>query len=280
MIATVLGLMVTGATLALLAAVADARAQEAAPLELAVTGFEQRLGSELPLDLVLSDAEGKATRLGDLFGHKPVILSLNYFHCPDLCPLMLEGLMRSLRDVPASVGEEFSVVVVSIDPNETAALAAQKKQELVSLYGRPGAAAGWHFLVGAPLVVQLLAQAVGLHYVFDSARNEYAHPLGVVVVTPQGQIARYLFGLEIPARDLRFALVETSDNHIGSLTDRVALLCYHYDPLSGKYSSIALDAARWVGLASMAGLGLFLISLWRRELAPRRGSELRVDRRA
>ena len=236
--------------------------------------------NSLPLDLVLSDEQGQALRLGELFAHKPVILSLNYFHCPELCPLMLEGLARSLRDAPGSAGEEFEVVVVSIDPNETTALAAQKKQELLSLYGRSGTASGWHFLVGAPLVILLLAQSAGLRYAYDAARNEYAHPLGVMLVTPQGQIGRYLFGLDIPARDLRLALLKTTEGHTGSLADQVALLCYHYDPLSGKYSLIALDAARWVAVGSMTGLGLFLLFLWRHEPAPQPDSALSDDRKA
>lgn len=246
------------------------RAQAPPPVAVAAAGFDQRLDNLLPLDLQFSNEAGQTVRLSDYVADRPVLLTFNYFHCTDLCPLMLEEVAKSLRELDFSLGGEYRVLTVSIDPNETTSEAMQKKHELLSLYGRSDADAGWHFLLGAPTVLSVLAEAAGLRYQYDGVNNDYVHPLGVLVLTPQGRIARYLYGLDIPARDLRLALVEASQGRIGTRIDQVALLCYHYDPVTGTYSNIALKVAQWIGVATVAALALFLGSLWRADIRSHR----------
>lgn len=248
------------------ASVTPSVAQGPQPAAVAEAGFDQRLDAALPLDLEFRDEAGETVRLGDLVRERPVLLSFNYFHCTDLCPLMLEQLAKTLGQLDLTLGEQYSVVTVSIDPAETTQEAAQKKQDLLALYGHAAPAGGWHFLLGAPTVLSVLAQAAGLRYSYDAGTKQYVHPLGLLVLTPQGRIARYLYGLDIPARDIRLALIEASQGQIGSPLDQVALLCYHYDPLSGTYSAIAFDIARWVGMASVAALVVFLGALWRHDV--------------
>jgi protein SCO1/2 len=258
-------LLVVAALVVLLGLAEPARAQPPPPAAAAAAGFDQRLNNALPLQLVFQNDHGAPLRLADLFTGKPVILTFNYFRCTNLCPLMLEELARSLRDIDFGIGQDFQVISVSIDPTDTTMAASQKKADLLGLYARPGADDGWHFLLAAPTVLQVLAQAAGLRYAYDTRSREYIHPLGVLVLTPDGRIARYLYGLDISARDLRLALVEASQGTIGTAADQLALLCFHYDPASGSYSALAFEAARWVGIATVAGLGLFLASLWRKE---------------
>ena len=252
-------------------------AQSPQPAVVIDAGFDQRLDNMLPLDLEFQNDQGRTVRLGDYIKDRPVLLSFNYFHCIDLCPVMLEELAKSLNQLDFNLNEQFAVITVSIDPSETTREAADKKQALVSLYGRDGASEGWHFLLGAPTVLGVLAQAAGLRYQYDAGTKQFVHPLGLLVLTPQGRIARYLYGLDIPARDIRLALIEASEGKIGSPLDQVALLCYHYEPLSGTYSAMAFDLARWVGVASVAGLALFLGSLWRHEAASRVRTEAAAE---
>jgi protein SCO1/2 len=263
-------LLATVALLLLLHPPSTARAQAPPPVAVAAAGFDQRLDNLLPLDLQFHNEAGQTVRLSDYVADRPVLLTFNYFHCTDLCPLMLDEMAKTVRELDFSLGGEYRVLTVSIDPNETTAEAMQKKHELLALYGRPDAEAGWHFLLGAPTVLNVLAQAAGLRYQYDGANNDYVHPLGVLVLTPQGRIARYLYGLNIPARDLRLALVEASQGRIGTRIDQVALLCYHYDPVTGTYSNIALQIAQWIGVATVAALALFLGSLWRTDILSHR----------
>lgn len=258
-------LAVVALLMLLLLAPLPTHAQAPPPVAVAAAGFDQRLDHLLPLDLPFRNEAGQTVRLSDYVADRPVLLTFNYFHCTDLCPLMLEEMAKTLRELDFGLGSEYRVLTVSIDPNETTAEAMQKKNELLSLYGRSGDA-GWHFLLGAPTVLSVLAQAAGLRYQYDGANNVYVHPLGVVVLTPQGRIARYLYGLDIPAGDLRLALVEASQGRIGTPIDQVALLCYHYDPVTGTYSNIALKVAQWIGVATVAALALFLGSLWRADI--------------
>jgi protein SCO1/2 len=185
---------------------------------------------------------------------------------------MLEELTKSLRDLDFTIGSEYRVVTISIDSAETTSDAVQKKQDLLALYDRADAAVkDWHFLLAAPPVLTVLAQAAGLHYTYNGQSNEYVHPLGVLVLTPQGKIARYLYGLSIPVKDIRLALLDAAQGQIGTPVDRLALLCYHYDAMTGRYTSIVLDATRWIGVATMIVLSLFLGSLWRSEIIKARG---------
>jgi len=232
--------------------------------------YEQKLDEQVPLDVTFRDEGGRMVQLGDYFGERPVILSLGYLECPMLCPIVREELVISLQELEFDAGNHFDVLVVSIDPGETASIAASKKEHIVQLYGRPGTADGWHFLTGSPASIEQLTQAVGFHYEYDAARDEYAHPSGIVVLTPEGKISRYFYGIMYPAKDLRLGLVEASANKIGSAVDQLLLLCYHYDPVTGQYTFAILTVLRLLGLATVMVVGIGLFILFRRnpELKP------------
>lgn len=247
-----------------LLAAAPARAQSGVPPMLRDVGIDQRLNQQAPLDLVFRDESGRTVALRDYFGQRPVILSLVYYNCPMLCTLVLNGLLRSMRALPLNAGQEYDVVTVSFDPRETPALAAAKKQAYVERYGRAGAAQGWHFLTGDEPAIQQLTRAVGFRYKFDPATGQFAHASGIMVLTPQGRLARYFYGVEYSTRDIRLALVEASANKIGTPADQVLLFCFHYDPATGKYGFAIMNALRAAGLATMLGLVALVWSLSRR----------------
>jgi protein SCO1/2 len=240
-------------------------AQHRPPGLLAAVAFEQRLNAQVPPHLTFHDEAGRAVQLGDYLGQKPVILTLNYYNCPMLCPLVLEGLLRSLRALSFNIGDQFEVVTVSIDPAETAALAATTKARYVRDYGRPGIAAGWHFLTGEDASIQGVTQATGFRYAYDAAKREYAHAAGLMILTPQGRISRYLYGVEFSPRDLRLALVEASADRIGSPVDQLLLYCYQYDPATGRYSLVVTRALQIAGLITMLGLAGFMVVMFHRE---------------
>jgi protein SCO1/2 len=227
--------------------------------------IDQRLNEQVPDDLVFRDETGQLIRLGDYFGGKPIILVLSYYRCSMLCPTVLEGLVSSLRVLSLNVGDQFSIITVSFDPKDTPEIAAAKKEEYLRRYARPGAAEGWHFLTGEEASIERLTQAVGFHYAYDAKRDQYAHASGIILLTPQGKIARYFFGVEFAPRDLRLGLVEASANKIGSLVDQVMLLCYHYDPTTGKYSATVLNLVRLGGVLTVLALGTFMLVMWRRD---------------
>lgn len=226
-------------------------------------GFDQQLDAQVPLDLAFRDEIGRPVRLADYFGHKPIILVLAYYECPMLCSLVSNGLLRSLRTLSFDVGDQFNVVTVSFNPSEGSTLAAAKKKSYIERYGRIGAADGWHFLTGEEGPIRQLAEAVGFRYAYDVEKDQYAHATGIVVVTPQGRIARYFYGLEYPSRDLRLALVEASANTIGSAVDQVLLYCYQYDPATGKYGVLIMNVIRLAGLATVLTLGTFMAVMFR-----------------
>lgn len=228
-------------------------------------GIDQRLNEQVPLDLTFRDETGRSVQFGDYFGSRPVILTLNYYECPMLCSLILEGLVSSLRVLSFDIGDQFTVVTVSFDPGETPPLAAATKAKYLQRYARPGAAAGWHFLTGQEAAIERLAKAVGFRYTYDAQQDQYAHASGIVVLTPQGKIARYFYGIEYAPRDLRLGLIEAAANKIGSLADQILLFCYHYDPATGRYSTAVLNAVRVGGAATVLALGTFLVTMWRRE---------------
>ncbi len=218
------------------------------PVKFSDVHFDQRLDEQVPLDLNFRNERGQTVRLGDYFGNKPVILSLVYYECPMLCTQVLNGQVTSLREVSFNVGEQFNVVTVSFNPRETPALAAAKKEMYLSSYGRPGADQGWHFLTGDPKAIASLADSVGFHYVYDALLNQYAHASGIMVLTPQGRISRYFYGIDYSPRDLRLGLVEASAGKIGSPVDQIMLLCYHYDPTTGKYGVMVTNSLRIGGI--------------------------------
>ncbi len=232
-------------------------------------GFDQRLGERLPLDIELRDEEGRTVKLGDYFGRKPVVLSLVYYQCPMLCTLTLNGLSSALSVLQLDVGKEFEVVTVSFEPKDTPELAAAKKATYLKRYKRAGAEKGWHFLTGDTLSIMRLTQAVGFRYAWDERTRQWAHPAGIVVATPDGHLARYLYGVEYAPRDLRLALVEASAGKVGSPVDAVILYCYQYDPSSGRYSAAIMRLVRLGATLTLLGLGAFVVVMLRRERASR-----------
>jgi len=224
----------------------------------AKTGLEQKLGQALPLDVVLKDEKGAAFPVASVFGQKPVILNFVYYECPMLCNEVLNGLLKALRAMNLTAGKDFDILTVSIDPTETPALAQKKKDSYLSRYRRPEAAAGWHFLTGDEAAVRRLADAAGFRYTQVPDTEEYAHAAGIMVATPEGRLSRYFYGIEYSAKDLRLGLVEASGNKIGSLVDQLLLLCYHYNPATGKYGFAVTTALRVGGLATLGALGGFV----------------------
>jgi len=253
------------AALVLSLVAATAAAEDQRPPILREVGFDQRLGEAVPLDIVLRDETGREVRLGDYFGRRPVVLSLVYYECPMLCTLTLNGLASAMAPLSFDVGREFEVVTVSFEPRETPELAAAKKQSYLKRYKRPGAERGWHFLTGEPEELARLTRAVGFRYAWDERARQYAHPAGILVLTPEGRIARYLYGVEYAPKDLRFALVEASAGRIGSLVDTVALACYQYDPMTGRYGAAIMRIVRVGGVMTLLGLGSLLFVMLRRE---------------
>lgn len=228
-------------------------------------GIDQKLGAAVALDLPFVDETGREVRLGDFFGRKPVLLALVYYRCPMLCSQVLVGIVHALRGVSLVPGEDFEIVVVSIDPAETPDAAARKKASCVAEYGRASGAQGWHFLVGKEAAIRRLADDAGFRYVYDEGSNEFAHASGFFVLTPKGVLSRYFYGLEHSASDLRLALVESSEERIGSLVDQVLLLCFHYDPATGRYGFAIVNAIRLAGILTIAGIAFFLVTMLRRE---------------
>ncbi len=253
------------------AGLGTATAQTAADRVLQEVGFDQRLGDLVPLDLTFRDESGQPVRLSEYFGRRPVILALVYYECPMLCTLTLNGLASALKVLSFDVGKEFEVVTVSFNPQETPALAAAKKASYLQQYKRPGAAAGWHFLSGEESAIERLTQAVGFRYVYDPVQKEYAHATGIILLTPQGRIARYFFGVEFSPKDLRLGLIEASHNTIGTPVDQLLLYCFHYDPGTGKYSAVAMNIVRVAGVVTVLVLGTFMTVMFLRDRAKPQG---------
>jgi protein SCO1/2 len=240
------------------------------PAELDGVVFQQKLDSRVDLDLEFTDSSGETVVLRELFRGKPVVLSLVYFECPMLCTLELNGLLKAMRAMDLSAGEEYDVISVSFDPRETSALAARKKDEYMKQYTHAGfydrerLEEGWRFVTGTEENIRALADAVGFGYRFDEEKNLYRHPSGIVTLTPQGKVSRYQFGVEYSPRDLKFALMDASEEKIGSPVDAVMLYCFHYDPVTGKYGFVVMNALRLAGFATLALLiGFIGLSLWR-----------------
>ena len=233
------------------------------PPQLRGVGIDQRLNNQVPLDLKFRDETGQIVTLSSYFGKKPVILSLVYYSCPMLCTMAENGLLNALRDVKFNIGEQYQVVTVSIDPTETPEMALGKKAVYVGLYGRPGAKQGWHFLVGDEPSIRALAQAVGFHYNYIPETKQFAHATGIIVLTPQGKVSRYFYGILYPARDIRLALVEASNEKIGNPVDAVLLYCCEYDPVAGKYSMVISRVLRIAGVITLLCMGTLVFALSR-----------------
>jgi protein SCO1/2 len=227
--------------------------------------IEQHLDAPLPLDAVFKDEAGKEVRLEEYFGDQPVVLVLVQYRCPMLCNQVLGGVLKSSQAVPLEIGRDFQVVTVSFDAREGADLAREKKKHYVRAYRRPGGDAGWHFLTGEQRSIDRLAEAIGFRYHYDPKSDQFAHASGIVVATPDGRISRYFYGIEYPPHDLRLGLVESSAGQIGSPVDQVLLLCYHYDPLTGKYGLAIAGGLRVAGVLTICVLGGFLLVMVQRE---------------
>jgi protein SCO1/2 len=251
------------ALLTMLTDIGPVLAQDDLPQDLIKkVGFDQNLDAQLPLDLKFTDSAGQSVRLSDYFGDKPVILSLGYYECPMLCSLVRNSLFESLQKLEYfTAGEDYEVVVVSIDPAETPEIAETKRRVTVMSYGRSvdgqidESGRGWNFLVGDEDSIATLADAVGFRYTYDPKIDEYVHPSGIMVITPEGRISKYLYGIQYPALDLRLALVEAADNKIGTAVDQLLLTCYHYDPAEGQYSLFVTNLTRIAGIGTVAFIG-------------------------
>jgi protein SCO1/2 len=235
------------------------------PAELRNVGIDQKLNGRLPLDLHFRDETGRDIRLGELFGVRPVIITPVYYGCPMLCTQILNGLVSGLKPVPFTAGEQFDVLAVSFDPSERPELALKKKEGYVQRYGRAGSARGFHFLTGDEPSIKALTDALGFRYTYDPKSKQFAHASGLMIATPEGRISRYLYGVDYAPRDLRLALVEAADRKIGSPVDELLLFCYHYDPATGKYGSIAINFLRIAAAATVLAIAAFLTIMLRRE---------------
>jgi protein SCO1/2 len=235
------------------------------PMMVQGVGIDQNLNAQLPLELKFRDETGQTVRLGQYFRDKPVVLALVYYDCPGLCDLILNGLSHTMEQISLNVGTDYQVVTVSFNPKETWKLATAKKANYIEKYQRPGAKEGWHFLTGDEASIKSLADTVGFHYKYDPVNNQYAHASAIYVITPEGKISRYFYGIEYKPRDFRLGLVEASANKIGTTADQVLLFCYHYDPTTGKYGVAITEVTRVLGTATVLLLGGFVFIMLRRD---------------
>ena len=226
-------------------------------------GVQQNLNHQIPADLMFTDDLGRSVRLGDYFGKRPMILNLVYYNCPMLCGEVLSGLENSLRMMKFDVGKEFDVLTISFDPRETPEMAAHKKAEFLKRYKRTGAEQGWHFLVGRQDAIDALTNAAGFQYEYDEQTKSFAHASAIMVLTPDGRIAQYYYGIEYPPKDLRLGLVEAGQGKIGNVVDQLLLYCYHYDPEKGKYSAVVMRIVRLAGVGTILFLGALIFWLMR-----------------
>jgi protein SCO1/2 len=244
----------------------SANAQQATTLPiLSKVGITQNLNAQIPPDLKFRDETGKSVRIGDFFGRKPIVLSLVYFDCPALCTEVLNGELRTMKAISLDLGKDFEAVTVSFEPKDTPALAKAKRDVYAGQYGRPGAADHWHFLTGEQQSIDALTNVAGFQYAYDSSIRQYAHAAAIFVLTPDGRIDRYFYGVIYPARDVRLGLVEASEGKIGTSTDHALLYCYQYDPMTGKYGVVVMNVLRAAGGLTVLILGIFMTMMFLRE---------------
>src|SRR5579883_2600094 len=251
----------------LLSIAAVALAQQTLPPELQNIRIDQRLGSQVPLRTQFVDEHGSTVELGSLIHDRPVLLAMVYYECPMLCSQILSGVVSGLRPLALRSGRDFDVIAISINPAETRDEAISKKALYTRRYGD---ANGWHFLVGSEEAIRTVSDAVGFHYRYDPKTKMFIHASGVMILTPEGKISRYLYGVEYTPKDLKLALMESSNRRIGSPADQILLFCYHYDPATGKYGAIAMSSLRAASTLTIVALVIGLTILWRRELRERR----------
>jgi len=238
--------------------------QSGLPPALKEVAIDQKLNAQLPLDAVFRDEAGRTVQLREYFkGERPVILSLVFYECPMLCNQILNGLTGMMKGMSLKIGQDYDVLTVSFDPREGPELARRKKAGYVRSLNRPGAETGWHFLTGDEANIKRLTEAVGFRYHYDAKTDQFAHASGIMVLTPDGHVSHYFYGVEYAPRDVRLGLVEASAGRIGSPVDQILLYCYHYDPATGKYSWV-INVYRWGGALTVAGMATLLLFLWRR----------------
>lgn len=236
------------------------------PSALKNVGIEQKLGGQLPLEAKFKDENENIVELGSFFNKgKPVILALVYYECPMLCNEVLNGLTGSLKGISFDAGEDFDVVAISFDAreNDKPNLAKNKKQGYLERYNRPDSADGWHFLTGTQTEIDKVTKAVGFNYQFDEQSNQFAHAGGIMIVTPEGKISRYLYGIDYSPKDLKFSIMDSAQNKIGNPAEQLYLYCFHYDPSSGKYGLAILRVLRLLGVATLLGIGVMLLVFWK-----------------
>ena len=242
-----------------------AAAQSGLPAMVRNVGIDQKLNAQLPLELTFKDDTGQTVRLGQYFVRKPVVLALVYYECPMLCDMVLNGLVHSMEKMTLNVGRDFEIVTVSFNPQESWQLAQNKKTNYLEKFARPEAKEGWHFLTGQEAAIKQLADSVGFRYAYDPRTKQFAHASGVMVITPEGKVSRYFYGIQYEPRDLRLGLVEASNHKIGSPADEILLFCFHYDPLTGKYGFVIMNVIRTLGSATVVALGALLFVLIRKD---------------
>jgi len=238
---------------------------------LQTVGVDQKLDAQVSPDLTFKNEAGETVRLRDYMGKRPLLLSLVYYECPGLCTMTLNGIASSLKPLSFTPGNEFDILTISFDPRETPALAAKKKARYLKEYKRAGAEKGWHFLTGDEANIKALCETVGFRYQYDENTKQYAHASAIMLLTPQGRVSRYFYGLEYSTNDIRLGLVEAADERIGTITDTVTLLCFKYDPAAAKYSLNILWAVRIGGVLTVLAMGTFILVMWRRDRRAKHG---------
>lgn len=239
------------------------------PPQLKDVTFKQQLNAQLPLDAPFTDETGRTVALGDYFtGRKPVLLAFVYYQCPMLCTQVMNGISSSLKAVPFAAGKDFDVVLVSFDPRDTPAAAAEKKQAHLQYWGAQATAGAWHFLTGSEASIKRATAAAGFNYRWDASTEQFAHVSAVLVATPDGRLSRYFYGVEYSPKELRMALVESGQGRIGTVMDELLLFCYHYDPAAGRYGVIAMNLVRIGGVLTVALMAGFILLMYRRDSKP------------
>lgn len=254
------------AVAALLLLAGSGRGDAPLPQILRQVSFDQHLNAQVPLGLVFKDEADRSVKLADYFRGKPVVLVLAYLRCPMLCTEVLNGLVRAMLEVPYTAGKDFDVLTVSFDARETPKMAAAKKKSYIERYGRPGAGDAWHFLTGDPDAIQKLTDTVGFRFTYDARNDQFAHASGIMILTPQGKVSRYLYGIDYPPRDFKLGLMEASQNKIGSPVERAVLFfCFHYEPTEGKYGVFVMNFVRLGGVLTVIGIVVFVAVMVRRD---------------
>ncbi len=251
-------------------AVAGAANRPNLPAKLQGIGIEQRIGAQVPLDTVFRDEAGTQVRLRAFFTGKPILFVPVYYRCPMLCSQVLHGVVAGLRPLRLMPGRDFEVLAISFDPADTPAEAAEKREEYARSYSRKAGVNGWHFLVGSQDSIQVVMDAIGFRYRWDPASKTFIHASGIMVLTPDGHVARYLYGVEYEPKDLKLSLIEASHGHIGSPVDKILLFCYHYDPTTGRYGALVMNMLRLGAILTLLTLGVGMFFLWRRDLRAHR----------